>query len=179
MGRRISRRKEIRPAFFVFCEGETEFEYVKYLRGKYRLPLEIIPKIAESSLTKNNIKKYKDGKEHPKDKTFLLYDLDVSGTLKHLLSLKNTILLGSNPCIELWFLIHFQENNSYISASDCQRKLVVHEPNYKKGNIPQKLKDKFKEKQIKAVNRAKKHIKFSNPSSNIFEFIEILESEKK
>ena len=39
--RRQSRGKRINPTYFVFCEGETEEEYVKYLRSVFRIPIEI------------------------------------------------------------------------------------------------------------------------------------------
>lgn len=157
MGRRLSKLKEIGPTLFVFCEGETEANFIKYLRSKYRISIEIISKIEEPRLTNTTIKKFKDGKEHPKDKTFLMYDLDVSGTMEHLLKLKNTILLGSNPCIELWFLIHFQEVKSQISSSECIKKLLEHVKNYKKGQLSEKLKNKLEENQNKAIKRAKNY----------------------
>ena len=30
----LSTGKEIRPTFFIFCEGETEEQYIAYLRSK-------------------------------------------------------------------------------------------------------------------------------------------------
>ena len=46
MGRktRVSKGKTMKPNFFVFCEGETEVTYVKFLRSIYRVPIQIIPK---------------------------------------------------------------------------------------------------------------------------------------
>lgn len=41
-----SKGKKINPHFWVFCEGETEEAYIRFLRSEYRLPIEIIPKIA-------------------------------------------------------------------------------------------------------------------------------------
>ena len=43
---RKPRGKSINPTFFVFCEGETEEQYVCYLRSKYRLPIDIDAKVA-------------------------------------------------------------------------------------------------------------------------------------
>ena len=44
MGRkvRISKGKQMKPNFFVFCEGETEIAYVKFLRSLYRAPIQVI-----------------------------------------------------------------------------------------------------------------------------------------
>ena len=43
MGRkvRISKGKQMKPNFFVFCEGETEIAYVKFLRSLYRAPIQV------------------------------------------------------------------------------------------------------------------------------------------
>ena len=41
----------MRPIFFVFCEGETEVAYVNYLKSKYRLPIQIVPKKSDSNIS--------------------------------------------------------------------------------------------------------------------------------
>ena len=113
--RRAPKGKKMKPTFFVFCEGKTEELYVKYLKSKYRIPIEIDTQIAKNGINKNYIKNYKKGKfTHQKDKTFLLYDLDVPKMLEKLQTIPNTILLASNPCIELWFLLHFKDVFSKI-----------------------------------------------------------------
>ena len=67
--RRQSKGKVIRPTFFVFCEGESEEAYVKFLRSKYRLPIEICPSVAGLSISKEHIRHFKKDKStHPKDK---------------------------------------------------------------------------------------------------------------
>jgi hypothetical protein len=76
--KRQSKGKKIRPTFFVFCEGETEEGYIKYLRSLYRLPIEVVIKIKGSGINKRFIDECKKNKTiHPKDKTFLIYDYDV------------------------------------------------------------------------------------------------------
>jgi hypothetical protein len=59
MNKRVSKGKKINPTFFIFCEGETEEAYIKYLRSTYRLPIEIDPKISESRITGKYISSYK------------------------------------------------------------------------------------------------------------------------
>jgi len=64
--------KEINPTFFVFCEGETEEQYIGFLRSEYRLPIVIDAKIAGNRITEKYIRNYKDSKlTHPKDKAYL------------------------------------------------------------------------------------------------------------
>lgn len=49
--RRASKGKRINPHYWVFFEGETEEAYIHFLRSEYRLPIEIVSKIAGSSIS--------------------------------------------------------------------------------------------------------------------------------
>ena len=40
--------RSVRPTFFVFCEGETEEEYVRFLRSHFRVPIEIDASVTDS-----------------------------------------------------------------------------------------------------------------------------------
>ncbi len=166
----------INPTFFVFCEGETEEQYIKFLRSKYRLPIEIDPKVAGHSITESYINNYKKLRiNHPKDKTYLVYDLDTPGILDRLAGIRKAILLSSNPCFELWYLLHYQDYRSYITSSVCSSKLLSHHANYRKAVLDRKLKDKLNEKQAKAILRASKLTKFENPSTQVYQIIIDLE----
>ena len=179
-GRRISKGKEIRPTFFIFCEGATEEQYIKYLKSKYRVPFEIDSKIAGNRITAGYIENYKDSKiTDNKDKTFLLYDLDAPKMLEKLQTLDACILLASNPCIELWFLLHFKEQKANINAKKCEKDLVVKSKYYKKGVINAHLQNNLGIGQVKAVHRAKKLTTFNNPSSLVYKLIEELEKLKQ
>ena len=71
--RQASKGKKIKPHFWVFCEGKTEESYVCFLRSKYRIPIEIVPKIIGSNISEKIIKRYKKGKPtHEKDIDFLI-----------------------------------------------------------------------------------------------------------
>ena len=103
---RKSKGKAINPTFFVFCEGESEDAYISFLRRRLRVPIEIISKIAGYRITWNyinNTLRHRPG--HPKDKLFLLYDLDAPGLMEKLGSIKGAGLLLSNPCFELWYIL--------------------------------------------------------------------------
>ena len=100
---RKSKGKAINPTFFVFCEGESEDAYISFLRSRFRVPIEIISKIAGYRITWNyinNTLRHRPG--HPKDKLFLLYDLDAPGLMEKLGAIKGAGLLLSNPCFEFW-----------------------------------------------------------------------------
>lgn len=172
--------KELNPTYFVFCEGETEESYINHLKAKYRLPIEIDSKIAGNRITAKYIEHYKQDKFNlKKDKTYLVYDLDVPEMLNKLLAIKNATLLSSNPCFELWYLLHCQEQNVGLSSSECIYKLSAHLPDYAKGKFGYKIKSKIDDKQQKACHRAKKLTIHQNPSSQIYRLIEDLESVKQ
>lgn len=179
--RRPSREKRIKPHFWVFCEGETEDAYIRYLRSKYRLPIEIISKVSGSDINEKYIERHKKGKPtHEKDKNFLIYDADIKEVLKKLKKIKDTTLITSNPSIELWFLLHYKNQISTIDENKCIQELCNRNRNeYKKGFLDKKLKERLRTKQSVAIDRAKKLTGFKNPSSNMYIFIELLEVTKK
>ena len=171
--------KKIKPTFFVFCEGKTEEQYVKFLKTQYRIPIEIDSKIAGSDISDGYIERYKRIKvTHEKDKTFLLYDLDVSEMLKQLKKIQDTQLLVSNPCFELWYLLHFKEQKAEVDCKYCVTELAKRNSFYIKGSISPKLKDNLIYKQLKAVHRARKLESYSNPSSTVYLLVEALEKVK-
>lgn len=104
-----------------------------------------------------------------------MYDIDVPNILKRLQVIKNVKLLSSNPCFELWYLLHYQEHNSHITSDECINKLLHHHKSYKKGFFDNLLKAKIGEKQEKAIHRAGKLKEFENPSTQIYQFINDLE----
>ena len=178
--RKSSRGKQMKPTFFVFCEGKTEELYVKYLKSKYRIPFEIDTQIAQNKVTTKYIKNYKKNKfTHKKDKTFLMYDLDAPKILERLKQIEGTTLLVSNPCIELWYLLHYKEQKAEINCQQCNKDLIKQNSGYSKTMIDTKLKEQLDTKQQKAVNRARKLSTFDNPSSNIYLLIDELDKVKK
>lgn len=179
--RRPSRGKKIKPHFWVFCEGQTEEAYVCYLRSRYRVPIEIVPKVIGSNIDERKIRGYKKGKPvHEKDIDFLLYDADVPAVLDRLRIISNVTLLISNPTIELWFLLHYKNQISNINSSNCITEISQRNRNrYKKGVIDNKLAIKLLDKSQEACKRAKKLTVPNNPSSTVYKLIEILEEIKK
>jgi hypothetical protein len=177
--KRISGGKFIKPTFFVFCEGETEEAYINYLRSKYRLPIIIDAKIAGNRITPKYIHNYKKDKiSHEKDQTFLVYDLDLPEMLTKLVNIKNVKLICSNPCFELWYLLHFQEHKTEITSLETIQKLTQHYPKYYKGVFSQDFKDLIETGQPKAIDRTGKLEEFQNPSSQLHKFIHELEKVK-
>ncbi|MCE2961550.1 MAG: RloB family protein [Chitinophagales bacterium] len=180
--RNPSKGKIINPKFWVFCEGETEEAYISLLRRKYRFSsLEIIPKVAHLSIDNRFINAYKRDKFlHENDKTFLVYDIDNSDILARLQSINSAIIIGSNPSIELWFLLHYKAETANITVEKCIRELSNRNSNiYKKGKIDNKLEFKLTEKICDAIKRSKTLKVFDNPSTSFHIFIDELDKIKK
>lgn len=177
MGRkaRISKGKQMKPNFFVFCEGETEMAYVKFLRSLYRAPIQVIPKKGKSNISEEYIERSNNEYVRTEqDKVFLMYDLDVDGMLEHLQNITNAELLVSNPCIELWFLLHYKEQKSELTTDKCILKYQKVSRGYKKGVLSEEEKNVFAENRELAVVRARKLAEYQNPSTTVYKLLEML-----
>ena len=182
MGRKRQRprNKKVNPTFFVFCEGETEEQYVKFLRSQYRIPIEIDSKITGQKIDTGYIKRYKKDKPvHDKDKDFLLFDLDAGDILERLERIREASLLVSNPCFELWYMLHYENQTAEIRCRDCRKRLLKMNMEYRRGVINPRLKSVLQENRKDAVRRAKGLHRFNNPSTTVYLLLEALEEVKK
>ena len=181
MGRkiRLSKEKQMKPNFFVFCEGKTEIAYIKFLRSLYRVPIQVIPKKGKSNISKDDIENSKrDYVTTNQDKTFLMFDLDVAGVLEHLQKISDAELLVSNPCVELWFLLHYQEQNSKLTSKKCIQKLQSFTKDYKKGVLSEEEKNVLAANRDVAIKRAKLLEEYDNPSTTIYRLLELLKDKE-
>jgi hypothetical protein len=137
-------------------------------------------KKAGSGINMRFIDNYKkDYTAHSKDKTFLVYDYDVPEIVEKLQKISEVELLFSNPCFELWYLLHYQKQTSASSSNECITKLEKFVERYKNGELSAKLKTKLSENQNNAIERAKLLPQFNNPSTNIYLLIEELGKNQK
>lgn len=178
--RRKSKGKKINPTFWVFCEGETEESYINFLKSLYRISsIQIHSRVKGNSINSKYISSYKQDKPtHEKDINYLVYDLDVAGMHAKLQQIDGCTLLVSNPCIELWFLLHYKNQSSAVDSKYCCKELNNRNKKYSKGIIDTKLQDKLIQKQEDAVKRAKNLEDYNNPSSTLYLLIETLEELK-
>lgn len=177
MGRkaRVSKGKNMKPNFFVFCEGETEVAYVKYLRTLFRVPIQVIPKKSDSNISTKYIENCKREYVSTKnDRTFLMFDLDVPGILGRLQKLPNAILLVSNPCIELWFLLHYEDCKTELSSAECVQRLRRLSLSYTKGILAMEERQVLALRLDEAFSRAVKLKAYDNPSTTVWRLIEEL-----
>lgn len=171
-------RRNIKPEYRVFCEGETEQAYIDVLRQHYRVNIQLISYKLHLQIKSNQISKFKIGKaERSVDKDFMMYDGDRIDVLEKLFNIKNVTLLISTPCIELWFLLHIKNVTQQVDTAWCIKELNKRFK-YQKGCINNSLAQNLLDNISKACKRAKKMKLYDNPSSSIYKLIDELEKLK-
>lgn len=171
--------KHMRRIALVICEGETEENYINLLRKWYKSPIRIVSHIEGTKITKSLVEnRTRELKISPWDKvrTFLMYDMDVAAINKKLLTCKVEMLL-SNPCFELWLLLHVKDQKTAISTDALIKELKQSAHvwrNYSKSVFSDTQKAFLNSNTVAAVTRAKELHEFQNPSTGIYKLIEML-----
>lgn len=172
---RTPQGKTMTPNYFVFCEGDTEVAYTEMLRAYYRLPIHIIAKKTLLNITPALVERCKAVYVQTKnDRTYLMYDLDVVTMLERLQKVPNATLLCSNPCFELWLLLHFADQNTELTSEECVSRLSSYIKQYKKGCVSEDVKKLLLENLSIATERAKNLAVYQNPSTTIYLLVEDL-----
>jgi hypothetical protein len=108
-----------------------------------------------------------------------MYDLDRKDTEVKLALCKSSISIASNPAVELWFLLHIEDQHAAISTDDCIDKLKKSTPDwayYKKGSLTEKQKQVLWDNRGLASVKAKKLSATGNPASLVYRLIEDMDS---
>lgn len=191
-------RREPRRRILVLCEGgETEPGYLRALRAEFRNPLiEIViegfgedPKaLVERALS---MKKDAEREARRRDDDFLRYDevwcvFDVDDhTRLHDARQQardhGIELAVSNPCFELWALLHFQDQTAWLDRDRLRSFLKRHLPDYRKALPFQFLRPGYAE----AVRRAEhldqrceeRDCPGDNPSTGVYRLTERIRQE--
>ncbi|MDE5635065.1 MAG: RloB family protein [Muribaculaceae bacterium] len=168
----------------VICEGETEKVYVEALRNHYRLPVTIKTKVSGNNINARLINQYITELGIDKDddySIFFIYDSDVTCVVEKLRRLKGTPIL-TNPCIELWYILHSCDHSRPVNSDTIVKKLIeCHQAwkSYTKGTLTIEQRNILIQNHDKASARALKLNWPDNPSSNMTDFIVALEQSKK
>ena len=171
--------RKMKPVFLVLCEGETEEAYLGYLRQTYRSPIKIVPKVTGDSICPKLVaKKRKEVKLSSNEhiKVFLMYDRDVEAINSKIDECKG-VFLFSNPCVELWFLLHNKEIGFFLKTEACiaaLKRVGGAWANYQKPIITETQKTDLTEKVQQAIDNAKKLTLFANPSTSIYLLVETI-----
>lgn len=169
----------MRKIALIICEGETEVCYINLLKTWYKSPIRIISHIEGTKITPSLVeKRTRELKISQWDKvhTFLMYDMDVQAINDKLQRCKAEMLL-SNPCFELWLLLHAKDQKTSIDTDAVIKELMKCAPmwkNYSKSAFTDTQKSFLNNNTDVAVARAKKLDEFQNPSTGIYKLIEML-----
>ena len=128
--------KAIRLELYVFREGlRTEETYLAEWHRRYRDrvlltidptpagPLQLVERAIECKRRETREAKRGRGRAH--DQIWCVFDRDDHPSFDQAMTLavENGINVAvSNPCIELWFLLHFQDWTAFIGRRDVQRR---------------------------------------------------------
>lgn len=192
-GRRREGTRRQRKTVIIVCEGETEKCYFESFRTRYRYtglvilpvhrkkndPIHIID-LAIRKVEENDLE-YEAG-----DRGWCVFDVDQNSddVLREAFakaSRKNILIALSNPCIELWYILHFINRTAPLTANEAKTELKRFIKSYKKGqDICDKLAPGEKDavKHAKGLNRQHeragyaKNTRRCNPSSQVFEILE-------
>lgn len=182
--REPARSMRMRKIALVICEGETEVGYINLLKTWYKSPIRIVSHIEGTKITPSLVeKRTKELKISQLDKvhTFLMYDMDVQAINEKLLKCKAEMLL-SNPCFEIWLLLHAKDQKAAIDTDALIKELKKSAPvwkNYSKSAFTDTQKAFLNNNTNVAVDRAKKLHDFQNPSTGIYKLIEMLSSDAR
>jgi hypothetical protein len=147
-------RNQIVQTYSFVVDGETEIWYLQMLkRNERQLKLNIEPKLPQRKSIDEQFKLVKDLSEREYSKVFWIVDLDTitkesreapkgrKSPLKTLIELrkklqkdnKNVISIINNPCLEFWFLLHFEKTSKLFDTCDkAETGLKKHIKDYEK-----------------------------------------------
>ena len=124
------------PELLVFVEGlRTEEIYLTYWRRQYRDrvrveiddyrggPLQLVERAVEAQRIEARDARKGRGRAH--DQIWCMFDRDERPNFAQAIDLaeKHGINLSiSNPCLELWFILHFEDRASYLERYEAQRR---------------------------------------------------------
>lgn len=188
-------KKKVKMKIYVICEGGvTEPKYLDAFAkefgnglvevkpiGASGVPLTIVNKAIE--LTKELNRKAKDSFDK-EFKVWGLLDVDDHPIIEAKIKARdNGIPLAiSNPCFELWGLIHIKEHDKNLHRHDLQRLLSVEMPKYHHDKNPIFDYDLLRGKYLVAKERALRMIKRrseednaeGNPSTNVHDLLDLV-----
>jgi hypothetical protein len=142
------------PSFALVVDGETEVWYLQMLKRNERdIRVSIKPEIPNKKSVEEQYNLVCDLSKKEFTKVFWIIDLDTvikedneapkskKSPLKAfeeyrtdlITNYPNVIVIVSNPCIEFWFLLHFEKTSKYFdTCSSAETQLKKHLKNYEK-----------------------------------------------
>ena len=189
--KRRSPFRKVLPRILIVCEGtKTEPGYFEDFRQRYRrvVELELSPGGVPKTLVERAVEKKRDadakaGKDENEsyDEGWCVFDIDDHPKIddaKQQAKDNGIELAISNPCFELWVLLHFQDQRAHISRTQLRIVCRKHLPGYEK-NLPV---EKLSPQHDQAVSRAsaldewqqQQGRKDANPSTGVYKLTKVI-----
>jgi hypothetical protein len=188
-------KREPKHRILVVCEGKvTEPEYFKALQHEFKnrlvhveidkqagVPLTVVRRAIELDSQTNDAANRNRDDDLKYDDVWCVFDVDEHPHLAEALDLaknSNVNVALSNPCFELWALLHFQDQNEQMHRHEAQQALKVFLPKYEKKLDFHKMNPGY----LKAVARAQSLQKMAeamsepnrNPSTGVHLLTELI-----
>jgi len=181
----------------IVCEGSnTEPAYFEALKRRLRLYAVRIDVISPSESEPNTvveraIAKRKEMEEDgiPCEKVWCVVDVEIPphSTLDEAWEKANQTpkleLVLTNPCIEYWFLLHFEKHTSqFADNEEVMKKLKTVHPSYKKRRIgfddlyPRTSEAIKNSKEVLKENNCSEYLRNCNPSTHVHKIVEHLQN---
>lgn len=177
----------------VFAEGsKTEPDYLAYwhranrdrvqvvIDGGLGAPMTVVDRAADQK--RQEAKEARRGRGRASNEYWCVFDVDQHPNVDQAIdkALANGISVAmSNPCIELWFILHFQDQSAHIERGDAQtvsKELLGCDKVLDSAALSE-LMERFPEAKVRAVALDNKHLgddraAGSNPSSGMWRLID-------
>lgn len=195
-GRGLSRRRPVRdplPLILVVCEGEvTEREYIEEFRlaqGAATVRVKVVTPGGDPRALVEHAIKLRDNAETEAtrardqnlayDEAWCVCDVDDHARLaeaRRIAEAENVRLSVSNPCIELWLLLHFADHTAHLTTSQASRFIKKHLPNYDKHVRFEDVADGYPDAVRRAESLDRRHADLGseggNPSTGMYRLTE-------
>jgi hypothetical protein len=193
---RPHRPRQRKKRFLLYCEGDvTEPDYFNDLRRHFRNPL-IEIEIGDSKRNdpKGLVELAKKRREEARrnarrerddsllfDEVWCIFDVDEHANLRDAIQQAKAISISlavSNPCFELWILLHFKEQWASITGEKSRSAVRKYLKDYEKHADFEKLKGNGevamkRAKQMEARAKANNE-EFANPTTSVWHLVAIL-----
>ncbi len=190
----MRRPRRIKPKAFIICNGiETEYNYFSGLRsylgreGNYLMdvkiikgdPINVLEQILEGKFT---LKHFDD----EIDEIFVVFDVDdfYTQNAEALISIINKAITAginvifSNPCFELWLLLHFRTDPGPKHRNQIYDLLKTFLPDYSKDLDFSSFSDGVPKavERARLLNEAAEEVNelYRNPSTGVYKLTELI-----
>ena len=148
---RKGRNIPTKQSFAVVVDGETEYWYLQMLKhNEPNIPFNIKPQILQKKNIDQQYELVTELSEEEYDKVFWIVDLDVllkeereknnsTSSLQQFLNYykslskqEKIVVIVNNPCLEYWFLLHYEKGKVFTACAGAEKQVRRHLKGYDK-----------------------------------------------